>query len=156
MAQLVSQNRLAANIAKQISPLDMVHFFTTEPGQLAIQNADRVHREWPFTIALDVSALGLSCPGESVVVQGIIDMIIPTRDGLVIVDFKTDKISESDIAERAARYTTQLALYAEAAAKILNTPVIDTCLYFLHSKTAHAVKTASLNLKTKSLSDIVI
>ncbi len=154
ISRLVGENRLAADIANQINPLDILHFFDTEPGQLAIRNASKVYREWPFTIALDVSNLDLTCPGESVVVQGIIDMIIPTDDGLVIVDFKTDKIRENEIAERAARYTTQLALYAQAAAKILNAPAAGSYLYFLHPKSAYPVKTSLVRLKSKALSDI--
>lgn len=156
MTRLVNENRLTANITKQINPNDIVQFFTSEPGMLAIQYTSNVYREWPFTMALDVSELSLTCPGEFVVVQGIIDMIIPTEKGLVIVDFKTDKINRNAVAERASRYTTQLALYAQAAAKILNTPVIQTWLYFLNANIAYAVNPAASNMKSKALSDITV
>lgn len=151
IAKLVAENQLAGSIARKIDPVDITHFFTTEPGQLALCHAAGIHREWPFTIALEVSALGLPCPDESVVVQGVIDMIIPTEAGLVIVDFKTDKISKEDVADRAARYLTQIALYARAAEAILKKPIAASFLYFLHPRLAYPVPIRQIDLKTKLL-----
>jgi ATP-dependent helicase/nuclease subunit A len=151
IAKLVAQNQLAVNIAQKINPDDIIHFFATEPGRLAIRHAAGVQREWPFTIALDVSALGLNCPNESVVVQGIVDMIIPTPAGLVIADFKTDKISKDGIAMRAERYFTQIALYARAAEMILKKPVIGGYLYFLHPRWMYPVPIQQINSKMTAL-----
>jgi ATP-dependent helicase/nuclease subunit A len=151
IARLVAENLLAADIAQKINPTAVAHFFTTEPGQLAIRNAAAVHREWPFTIALEVSALGLACPDESVVVQGIIDMIIPTQEGLVIVDFKTDKIRSDAVADLAKQYFRQIALYARAAERILKKPMIAAYLYFLHSRMAYSVPIQQIELTPTAL-----
>jgi ATP-dependent helicase/nuclease subunit A len=67
-------------------------------------------------------------------------MIIPTADGLVIVDFKSDRINENEIADRAEKYAQQLRLYAKAAADILNQPVAAAWLYFLHPRKAIQIK----------------
>jgi len=151
IAKLVAENQLAGSVARKINPVDIARFFTTEPGQLAIRHAGDIRREWPFTIALDVSALGLSCPGESVVVQGIIDMIIPTEAGLVIVDFKTDKIGLDAVTGRTLHYSTQIALYARAAGMILKRPIAAGFLYFLHLRLAHPVQIQQVDLKAAAL-----
>ncbi|MHC5093631.1 MAG: hypothetical protein ACYSO2_06995, partial [Planctomycetota bacterium] len=53
------------------------------------------------------------------------------EDGLVIVDFKTDRIAEAGINERVEKYTPQIRSYATAAGDILKKPVIAAWLYFL-------------------------
>jgi ATP-dependent helicase/nuclease subunit A len=68
---------------------------------------------------------------ETIVVQGIIDMLIQTPQGLVIIDFKTDDISAGQVASRAELYRSQLTLYARAASAILKSSPLAKWLYFL-------------------------
>jgi ATP-dependent exoDNAse (exonuclease V) beta subunit len=93
-------------------------------------------REWPFTFSLpaaDYPGLQIESQAvdESIVVQGIIDMLIRTADGLQVVDFKTDNVTASEVPGRAELYRPQLDLYARAAAAILDAPVMGKSLYFL-------------------------
>ncbi len=73
---------------------------------------------------------------ESIVVQGIIDMLIRTPQGLIVIDFKTDNITLSQAPQRAELYRDQLNLYAKAAAKILNAESTTKHLYFLTPRVA--------------------
>jgi ATP-dependent helicase/nuclease subunit A len=68
---------------------------------------------------------------DSVIVQGIIDMLVRTPQGLVIVDFKTDNITAGQAEQRAEFYRRQLELYGRAASAILKSDVIARWLYFL-------------------------
>jgi ATP-dependent helicase/nuclease subunit A len=68
---------------------------------------------------------------DTIIVQGIIDMLIRTPQGLVVIDFKTDNISAGHAPQRAELYRGQLDLYARAAAAILKTPIARKSLYFL-------------------------
>ncbi len=68
---------------------------------------------------------------ETIVVQGIIDMLIQTLQGLVVIDFKTDDISAGQVPRRAKLYRQQLDLYARAASTILKSESIAKWLYFL-------------------------
>ena len=68
---------------------------------------------------------------DTIIVQGIIDMLIQTPQGLIVIDFKTDNITASHAPQRADLYRGQLDLYARAAAKILNAESIAEHLYFL-------------------------
>jgi len=69
--------------------------------------------------------------GDTIILQGIIDLLIQTPEGLIVIDFKTDKITPAQTAERAEQYQTQLTAYAKAAAKILNAESAAKHLYFL-------------------------
>jgi len=136
IATLVKTGQMTDSLAAGIDISQIVSFFDSDLGRLAQQAGDRVLREWPFTYALDAAAVGAESAGETVVLQGIIDMMIPTADGLVIVDFKSDRIRESEIGDRAEKYARQLHLYARAAADILNQPVSSAWLYFLGHRKA--------------------
>ena len=68
---------------------------------------------------------------DTIVVQGIIDMLIRTPQDLVVIDFKTDNISAAQALDRAELYRTQLDAYAKAAARILNVESTVKYLYFL-------------------------
>lgn len=128
---LVKTSQLTEALATALDTTAIVSFFDSELGQLAQQAGGNVLREWPFTYGLDAAALGTQSDDEIIVLQGIIDMIIPTERGLVVVDFKTDRITEPGINERVEKYTPQIQSYAKAAADILKQPVTGAWLYFL-------------------------
>ncbi|MHC4987996.1 MAG: 3'-5' exonuclease, partial [Planctomycetota bacterium] len=136
VAKLIKTNQLTQSLAAGIDISGIVSFFDSDLGRLAQQAGETVLREWPFTYALDAAAVGAASTGETVVLQGIVDMIIPTTDGGVIVDFKSDRIGENDIGDRTEKYARQLCLYARAAADILNQPVSSAWLYFLAPRKA--------------------
>lgn len=64
--------------------------------------------------------------------QGVEDAWFETPDGLVIVDYKTDRIRPDAVPERTAYYAAQLRAYAGAMARITGRPVCRRTLYFLH------------------------
>ncbi len=68
---------------------------------------------------------------DSVLVQGVIDVIVETGDGLLILDYKTDSLTLQQLPQAVKRYTPQVALYACAAEKILQVPVKHTSIVFL-------------------------
>ncbi len=77
---------------------------------------------------------------EQVLVSGIFDRVHIERDGsgqicrVIIYDFKSDKITEEEMAKRVDSYRKQLLNYREAVAKILGikNDVISTFLVFTH------------------------
>ena len=69
---------------------------------------------------------------DAVLLQGVVDAWFETKDGLVIVDYKTDRIRPDAVPERTAYYAAQLRAYAGAMARITGRPVCRRTLYFLH------------------------
>jgi ATP-dependent helicase/nuclease subunit A len=63
------------------------------------------------------------------VLEGYIDLLVRTPDGLVIVDYKTDHWTDTATRdERVARYRRQLAAYGVAIERVLAEPVVGGVL----------------------------
>ena len=63
------------------------------------------------------------------VLEGYIDLLVRTPDGLVIVDYKTDQWTDTATRdERIARYRRQLAAYGVAIERVLGEPVVGGVL----------------------------
>jgi ATP-dependent helicase/nuclease subunit A len=135
--ELLADNAMAAAVAEQVDTDSILAFFTGELGRLVLDASNTVWREWPFTFALPACEFADSGDGpratgdELVVVQGIIDMLVRTSQGLVVIDFKSDRITAEQVDQRAELYRRQLELYSRAASAILKSETVARWLYFL-------------------------
>jgi len=130
----VSSWAISDETAKAINIDGLLVFYQSSLGQMLFDKQNTIFRELPFTSALDASCFAYNTTGlegEKVIVQGIIDLLIKTPNGLIIVDFKTDNVSASQASFRAQSYSDQLRLYASAASKAFDMPVIARFVYFL-------------------------
>jgi ATP-dependent helicase/nuclease subunit A len=133
-AELIAAQAINEAVAEHIDTKSVMKFFESKLGRTVLDADSTIWREWPFTFALPVSFFTRATSDErqeKVILQGIIDMLVKTPDGLVVIDFKTDAVTAEQVPQRAEFYRRQLDLYAEAAAAILNAPVLAKWLYFL-------------------------
>ena len=73
--------------------------------------------------------LFVAAPLGDRVLEGYVDLLVRTADGLVIVDYKTDQWSGPvQTAERVGRYRLQLAAYGAALESALGTPIVGGVL----------------------------
>ena len=115
----------------------LAQFFTSPLGQrLLAVPVDQVWREVPFTLGLSPREAGM--PGldaydadERVQVQGVIDCLIEEDGGLVLIDYKTDKINPAALQARTEFYRPQMRIYAKAVAAIFPQPLREAYLYFI-------------------------
>ena len=91
-------------------------------------------REFAFTVEVPAAAVvgdgafaDAPLDGETVVVQGIADCVFVEGDGLVLVDYKTDRVHEPQ--ELIDRYRSQLTFYRRALEPIFGMPVRQALLY---------------------------
>ncbi len=130
--KLQADGAIVPAVAERIDAESILTFFESEQGRLIFDPANTVRREWPFTFALPASGWENSSAAEdTIVVQGIIDLLVSTALGLVVIDFKTDKIAVGQAEERAGLYRRQLELYSRAACAILKDKPAGRWLYFL-------------------------
>jgi ATP-dependent helicase/nuclease subunit A len=142
IAALVAAGRLAAEEASLVSAEEIAWFGQTPVGRLAAtlaaSGAGRVRREVPFVYALSVAPEQTDAqpgPDEKIIIRGVIDCLLDSDAGLIIVDYKTDRVADdAALAERVAGYTIQLQLYAQAASRIFARPVTRAVLVFLHAR----------------------
>ena len=93
--------------------------------------ADEKHllfREKPFVLGLSASLLDPKFPAEEkVLIQGIVDAWFEEEGELVLVDYKTDRISHPE--ELLARYSSQLMYYQMALEQLTGKKVKEKLLY---------------------------
>jgi len=138
LGRLVHAGAIDAEDAAAIDTEAVAWCFSSDPCRLACLGRP-VLREWPFTMGLDAGHIDPAAAGELTVVQGIVDMIIRTPEGLVVVDFKTDRIGPDQaerLAQRVDGYRDQVDFYCQAAQSCLKTPVTAAWLVFLHPRQA--------------------
>jgi len=139
---LLADNAINASVAERIDTDSIMTFFESELGKMTFDAENTVLREWPFTFELPTCEWNSSyIPRhttsdirDTIIVQGIIDMLVRTPQGLVIIDFKTDKITANQVTERSELYRRQLDLYSRAASAILKSESIAKWLYFLNPR----------------------
>jgi ATP-dependent helicase/nuclease subunit A len=97
-------------------------------------SAARIYREVPFNIRISSNEI-LKVPGpeEMILLQGVIDCFFEEKDGLVLLDYKTDYISPNEgihaIGRIKARYATQLKYYQMVLEKLLDQKVKEKYIY---------------------------
>ncbi|MGN1160421.1 MAG: helicase-exonuclease AddAB subunit AddA [Lachnospiraceae bacterium] len=92
------------------------------------QETGRLYREQPFVFGLPANRLKSEFPEtETILIQGIIDVFWEEADGLVVLDYKTDRVDTPQ--ELIERYHTQLDYYAEALERLMHRRVKEKLIY---------------------------
>jgi ATP-dependent helicase/nuclease subunit A len=103
----------------------------SEIGNLLRRNAAEIRREIPVYFTLEAAGVD---PADQPMIRGRLDLLLPTEEGHVIVDYKTDRVDESTVALRADEYRPQMDLYRQAIQRITRRPVKEIHLVFLAAK----------------------
>ncbi|HLR65791.1 MAG TPA: helicase-exonuclease AddAB subunit AddA [Virgibacillus sp.] len=133
---LVEREILTKQEAEIIDIRAIREFFMTDIAA-CMMNVSTIYREVPFSITLPASEIYASWKSdvdEQVLIQGVIDCLIPKEDGWMLLDYKTDvidgKVTEQMINKLRAKYEVQMNLYRHAIEQIWRQPVKETYLYF--------------------------
>ncbi|MDW7650040.1 MAG: helicase-exonuclease AddAB subunit AddA [Bacillota bacterium] len=127
---------LTPDQARYPDPQKIARFFSSAAGKEVLQYQSKTYREWPFTLSLRVDEIlpeAGSHGGEAVVIQGIIDLLLQTPQGYIIVDYKTDRMPAGGTDELRDRYREQIRYYALAVETVLKRPVTAAYLYFFEA-----------------------
>ena len=88
------------------------------------QNSTQCFTEIPF------ETFARTKDGGPVITRGVIDLIFEEPQGWVIVDYKTDDVSKSDLSSAYRYYQPQLDDYAGQWQQLTSTQVVERGLYF--------------------------
>ncbi|MDG5473441.1 helicase-exonuclease AddAB subunit AddA [Jeotgalibacillus sp. ET6] len=138
--ELVRRELLTAD-QRQVVDIDQILSFFESSIGIRLLNAHTVRREMPFTFVASAAELGLPSPQtdqqDNVLIQGVVDCLFKDEKGMVLLDYKTDRITDrfENGFEQARgvmqrRYSTQLSLYKLALEQTLNENIDETILYF--------------------------
>lgn len=126
---LVLQNRLTAEQAKLVDCSALVKFFESPVGQ-QLRKADHILREFKFSILDDGASYDADLEDEKILLQGVVDCAILEEDGITVIDFKTDRVTETSLDHAVQHYRYQVEAYADAVSRIFEKPVKRAVLYF--------------------------
>ncbi len=114
---------------------DALHkFFQSALGK-RLKNAKEVRREFNFYTQADAAEFypNLKDKTEKILLQGTMDCFFREADGsLVLLDYKTDRVDEEKINDRAQKYKIQLKYYKEGLEAITGERVREAYICFLH------------------------
>ena len=107
-------------------------FLDSSLGQLFVKayKENTLYREQHFMQEVEYEKLFPEDGGENVekvILQGIIDAFIMEEEGIILVDYKTDRVKDRE--ELKNRYQKQIDLYSEALEQILGKKVKRRVLY---------------------------
>ena len=127
--RLFRQGFLKQEEAELVDFSGIAEFFTTELGS-KLRNGVPHLREFKFSILDEGSNYGDGLEEEKVLLQGVVDCAILEEDGITVVDFKTDSVTERTLSQVVERYRPQVQIYGEALQRIYEMPVKGKFLYF--------------------------
>lgn len=132
LSRLTEQKFLTPRQAESVDLGCILRLFASPIGR-RIMNANRLWREFKFSLLCPAEKLFPGGEGESVLLQGVIDCMIEENGEITIIDYKTDRVRGDETLERARSYAKQLEAYAYAAQRMTGRPVRECVLYFLYS-----------------------
>ena len=130
LEKLEGNKKISKEMYKSIRSWDILKFLQTNVAKRMRQAAGKgqLHKEQPFVLGVKTSEV---YPGdlsdEILLIQGIIDVWFEEEDGLVVLDYKTDRVSEAE--ELKERYSVQLNYYAQALERLTGKPVKEKIIY---------------------------
>ncbi|OUP83465.1 helicase-exonuclease AddAB subunit AddA [Lachnoclostridium sp. An169] len=128
--ELRGAGKLSEDMAECIRLPDILSFLHCGSGRRMTAAAGRgqLFKEQPFVLGVDAGEI---YPGETaedmILVQGIIDVYFEEPDGLVVLDYKTDKVRKA--SELTEKYHAQLDYYGQALERLLQKPVKEKIIY---------------------------
>jgi len=130
MKELVEIGKLSKEYQEAIEPSKMITFFNSKLAKrmIAAEEKGDLFKEQPFVIGMNANKIDATFPEtETILVQGIIDIYFEEEDGLIVVDYKTDRVKDSNLLVK--RYQMQLDYYGEALERLTGKKVKEKIIY---------------------------
>lgn len=125
LQRLVRAGYITQSSAELVDPQKIAALFATDLGRKLRSGIDLL-REFKFSILVESPA----CTEDEVLLQGVVDCAILEPDGITVIDYKTDRVTELTVDDRAAYYVPQVKAYADALSRIYQKPIKSSYLYF--------------------------
>lgn len=131
IAELVESGRLTEREAEIVEPAHIAEFFRGKLGRRML-NSLEIRREQPFYAEICGRDVGQDYDGR-ISVQGQIDLYFVEEDGIVVVDYKSDTVT--NLEEERENYAKQVKIYSKILPEFTGKPIKEMFLYaFLADK----------------------
>lgn len=139
--EMLAKHRMEEEQVNAVKPADVAFFLNSDTGKrlYAAKQNGKLHREQPFVIgipkwevATDATTATVHMTRQAedediVLVQGIIDAFYEEEDGIVILDYKTDRVKRQE--ELVDKYRVQLEYYKKALGQITGKEIKEMIIY---------------------------
>ncbi len=129
LEQLELRQLLTSRQRQMVEGAGLHRFFDTALGS-RLRGGGELLREFKFSVLEDGERFDPALVGEKILLQGVVDCALVEDDGITVIDFKTDRVTEETVLSRAERYRPQVEAYGDALSRIFGKPVKRSCLYF--------------------------
>ena len=129
---MIGKDLLTRQQADSVDIDKIILFFVSDLGKRMLKSK-AVNREIPFNMEMTCSEVFTgqdeACPGEAVLLQGVIDCYFEEPDGIVLVDYKSDYVASGgqDIIKK--RYEYQINCYSRAIEQLTGKNVKERYIY---------------------------
>ncbi|HEX3012432.1 MAG TPA: helicase-exonuclease AddAB subunit AddA [Syntrophomonadaceae bacterium] len=137
IADLEAKELLLPEAAAAVDIDKIMEFCQSDLGR-RIKASSNIYREVPFNLRYDADQIfdNMENCREKLLIQGVIDLFFEEQDELVLVDFKTDRITPENYTRLLEEYSVQVNLYREALQKLRQQNVKEGYLYFFDTNQA--------------------
>ncbi|MBR2868977.1 MAG: helicase-exonuclease AddAB subunit AddA [Clostridia bacterium] len=131
LSRLVADGMLTHAEANAVDIKAISGFFST-PLAKRILDSEKLFKEYEFTFGIPVRELYPEISediagDEKVIIEGVADCAFIENGELVIVDYKTDRVT--DAQELKTLYSAQLGIYRRCLEQVIGLPVKETLIY---------------------------
>ena len=129
--EMVTSGKISEENARMVRPGEIWKFVQTKTGKrmTRAQSKRQSHREQQFVMGVPAREMHMGDSDELVLIQGIIDVWLEEEDGMVLIDYKTDHVSDGEILVK--RYKVQLDYYQRALEQMTGKRVKERIIYSL-------------------------
>ena len=133
--RLCEKQFLSEEEAASVNRQDLLRLFRSPLG-VRMKKAEKCRREFRFSLLCNACEFyperGDRDDDEKILLQGVVDCCLEEEDGIVLIDYKTDRVAKGrETEERAQYYLPQLEAYTKALTRIFSRPVKERMLVFL-------------------------
>ena len=130
LTELQQQGRLTEEEKAAIRRKELLTFFSSDLAK-RMQKAEKIHKEQSFAMLVEPKEVFFDDiyqnMEEFIQINGIIDCYFIEENGVVLVDYKSDRLWQEDAFRE--KYNIQLRLYKEALERVTELPVKACYIY---------------------------
>ncbi len=124
------QQRKVTQAQFDVISAEQIVAFLDSPWGLAARNSTCCKQEFKFSLLVEGFELGYDT-SEKMLLQGVVDCWYEDSHGdIVLIDFKSDKIQESELEEKAKEHEKQMKTYSNALTRMTGKVVKEKVLWF--------------------------
>ncbi|MFL0251783.1 helicase-exonuclease AddAB subunit AddA [Clostridium neuense] len=134
---MVASEIITDKQAETVNAKKILKFLNSDIGKRVLA-AEKVYKEFPFQVRIKSTDIYKELEkdlyeNENIIVQGIIDLYFEEEDGIVLLDYKTDYVTDEDMDNIKKRYKMQIDYYGAALETITGIKVKEKYLYLFYN-----------------------